>query len=768
MPLFEDVYKLCTAPTSYAEKLYYSLKEFLEKHVEKLLEGMLNKQSDLLTEYLARWKEYDTGCRVTHNIFNYLNTNWIKKKIDDQRQKLSGHSLFAAQNNAGKEVYPVQILCLLTWKQGIFDKIKDRLNRDLLEQIRRDREGERIEQNLVQGVISSLLRLGTVNPNKSLKIYKEDFEEVYVKNTKEYYGIESSNYIAGNGVSAYMKKAEARLAEEEQRVKRFLDSSSFDRVVETCNATMVAAHKDKLLNECEGMLREEKRDDLLRMYRLLKRIPDGIDPMAAIVQEYITGVGMSAVKDLHGSGQLDSELEDAKESSLNPTRRRAGDGEGDEEKPATPASSTRDAQTKEKEKDEGEGVKPEVDASQLYVETLLKVHHAYHEVVQTAFENDAKFIGALDKACHRIVNDNAVAKDTSKSPELIAKYTDFLLKKGNHHLDENELEQKLAQVITVFKYVDDKDVFQEFYAKFLTKRLINNTSVSDDSEKYMIAGLKQTCGFGYAAKLQRMFNDIQLSVELNDKFRDYQKQNSLKLGIDANVLVLTSGSWPLFGQRSNFTLNPQLSECMEAFQRFYDSLHHGRRLTWLHHLAKGDMRMMYTKKRYEFNASCFQMGVLLLFNKPDEGGPLRLTEKEIATQTSLEGNELRATIKSLLQSRILRRDESDGTFALNLKFMSKRIRFKLAAAVIPKENAAQNAAARKAVLEDRKVFLQAAIVRIMKARKQLRHNELVAEVIAQSRSRFQPNVQMIKRCIEQLIEKEYMQRGDGDSYSYLA
>lgn len=67
--------------------------------------------------------------------------------------------------------------------------------------------------------------------------------------------------------------------------------------------------------------------------------------MAAIVQEYITGVGMSAVKDLHGSGQLDSELEDAKESSLNPTRRRAGDGEGDEEKPATPASSTRDAQS---------------------------------------------------------------------------------------------------------------------------------------------------------------------------------------------------------------------------------------------------------------------------------------------------------------------------------------------------------------------------------------------------------------------------------------
>lgn len=67
--------------------------------------------------------------------------------------------------------------------------------------------------------------------------------------------------------------------------------------------------------------------------------------MAAIVQEYITGVGMNAVKNLHESGQLDSELEDAKESSLNPTRRKAGEGEGEEEKTSTPASASTDAQS---------------------------------------------------------------------------------------------------------------------------------------------------------------------------------------------------------------------------------------------------------------------------------------------------------------------------------------------------------------------------------------------------------------------------------------
>jgi len=47
----------------------------------------------------------------------------------------------------------------------------------------------------------------------------------------------------------------------------------------------------------------------------------------------------------------------------------------------------------------------------------------------------------------------------------------------------------------------------------------------------MIAGLKETCGFGYASKLQRMFNDIQLSIELNDKFKTYETQQSLRLGV---------------------------------------------------------------------------------------------------------------------------------------------------------------------------------------------------------------------------------------------
>lgn len=70
--------------------------------------------------------------------------------------------------------------------------------------------------------------------------------------------------------------------------------------------------------------------------------------------------------------------------------------------------------------------------------------------------------------------------------------------------------------------------------------------------------------------------------------------------------------------------------------------------------------------------------------------------------------------------------------------------------------------------DDRKFYLQAVIVRVMKARKQLKHNALIEEVITQSKQRFSPSVSVIKKCIEMLIDKQYLQRNSTDEYIYMA
>ena len=75
----------------------------------------------------------------------------------------------------------------------------------------------------------------------------------------------------------------------------------------------------------------------------------------------------------------------------------------------------------------------------------------------------------------------------------------------------------------------------------------------------------------------------------------------------------------------------------------------------------------------------------------------------------------------------------------------------------------------KRVEEDRTVAIEAAVVRIMKARKALRHQSLLAEVLSQL-AFFRPNPKVIKRRIEALIDREYLERDPevANAYRYLA
>jgi len=77
---------------------------------------------------------------------------------------------------------------------------------------------------------------------------------------------------------------------------------------------------------------------------------------------------------------------------------------------------------------------------------------------------------------------------------------------------------------------------------------------------------------------------------------------------------------------------------------------------------------------------------------------------------------------------------------------------------------------KKKVEEDRKHLIEAAIVRTMKARKNMQHANLIAEVTKQLQSRFRPYPLTIKKRIESLIEREYLERSGTDRkvYNYLA
>lgn len=85
-----------------------------------------------------------------------------------------------------------------------------------------------------------------------------------------------------------------------------------------------------------------------------------------------------------------------------------------------------------------------------------------------------------------------------------------------------------------------------------------------------------------------------------------------------------------------------------------------------------------------------------------------------------------------------------------------------------KETSEERKKTHAAVSKDRLYFIDAAVVRIMKARKTIDHRGLIGEVMAQLK--FPVTAADIKKRVESLIEREYMERVESDrsKYKYLA
>lgn len=147
---------------------------------------------------------------------------------------------------------------------------------------------------------------------------------------------------------------------------------------------------------------------------------------------------------------------------------------------------------------------------------------------------------------------------------------------------------------------------------------------------------------------------------------------------------------------------------------------------------------------------------------------------EIREQTKLVEFELIRVVRSLVEASLLIQTEPESTLSLssvvrlNTSFSNKRTKLKISGG-LQADTPQDTTATLKAVDEDRRLCIQASIVRIMKSRRVMSHMQLVQEVIEQCKTRFTPNVPMIKKCIEQLLDKQYIERAENslDRYVYV-
>ena len=68
------------------------------------------------------------------------------------------------------------------------------------------------------------------NSEDKLTIYMENFEKAYIDSTEAFYKLKAPQYLEINGVQNYMRYAESKLREEEQRANKYLESCSIATV----------------------------------------------------------------------------------------------------------------------------------------------------------------------------------------------------------------------------------------------------------------------------------------------------------------------------------------------------------------------------------------------------------------------------------------------------------------------------------------------------------------------------------------------------------
>ncbi|KAG5228476.1 cullin [Salix suchowensis] len=698
MMLYTTIYNMCTQkpPNDYSQQLYDKYREAFQVYINStVLPSIREKHNEfMLRELVKRWVNHKIMVRWLSRFFHYLDRYFI----------------------ARRSLPPLNEVGLTCFRDLVYQKVNSKAKDAVLDVIGKERDGEQIDRALLKNVLDIFVEIGM----SQMDLYEDDFEAHMLQGTGAYYSVKAANWIQEDSCPDYMIKAEECLKRERERVSHYLHSSSETKLVEKVQHELLVVHVNQLLEKehsgVHSLLRDDKLDDLSRMFRLYHKVTRGLEPVSNVFKQHITAEGTALVQ----------QAEDAASSQ-------AANG----------------------------GVQ-----EQVLIRKIIELHDKYMTYVTDCFQNHTLFHKAMKEAFEIFCNKTVAG---SSSAEQLATFCDTILRKGgSEKLNDEAIEETLEKVVKLLAYISDKDLFAEFYRKKLARRLLFDRSANDEHERSILSKLKQQCGGQFTSKMEGMVTDLQLAKEYQSSFDEYLGNNpSTRPGIDLQVSVLTTGYWPSY-KSSDINLPAEMARGVEVFKEFYDNKNKHRKLTWIYSLGSCHINAKFDQKPIELIVTTYQACLLMLFNTSD-----KLSYPEIMTQSNLSNDDLPRLLHSLScgKYKILSKEPNTKTvtqndsFEFNRKFNDRMRRIKVPLPLVDE---------RKKVVEDvykdRRYAIDAAIVRIMKSRKVLAYQQLVMDCVEQLSRMFKPDIKAIKKRIEDLISQEYLEREkeNPNMFRYLA
>lgn len=127
------------------------------------------------------------------------------------------------------------------------------------------------------------------------------------------------------------------------------------------------------------------------------------------------------------------------------------------------------------------------------------------DLLQKSLDRDQTVELTVKTSFENFINEN------DKTARSLVMFLDENFKKDFKNNTEVEISEKVDKIIQIFRYLQDKDVFENFYKNTFAKRLLDSRRVLEEAEKEVIKKLKEECGFQFTQRLEVMFKDIKMS-----------------------------------------------------------------------------------------------------------------------------------------------------------------------------------------------------------------------------------------------------------------
>lgn len=513
---FQDLYHFSyvLSLNKHGKMLYEEFTKVIRLHMDQsLVQISSTNDESLLNAIIEAWSSHKVAFEMIRDVLMFTDKNYILV-------------------NKLMSVYDV---CLQQFREVIIfhAQVRKRMRSILLENVLLERQGRVIDRGLTKSVLCMLVELNVDGNN----IYETDFEQPFLEETKQFYSAESIEFLSKNTCQDYITKVEVRLQEETTRVQKYLYSLTESKLRNLVESELIAVHSKALLEmENTGffcMLRDNKINDLKRIYTLFARIPNCLEQLRIAFGKYIK--------------QCAFEILNAENSGKDPV---------------------------------------------AFLKQLLELKDKFDVIIKESFRSEKKVQKKLKEAFEEFVNSNSrcashlasyiddllrngiqgISEDEidAKLEKAIVIFRYFSDKDIFENYYKNLLSKRLLAGKTVSDEIEKTMIAKlkaECGYQFTTK--LEGMFVDVNISKSVMEQYKKS------------------PYHINNSSGSRNTNEFCEL----EVTMLSTSNWPLLATPA-CNLPLPLTVCCKQFCDFYFDKHNGRKLTWLTHLGSCDLMVL--------------------------------------------------------------------------------------------------------------------------------------------------------------------------------